>query len=139
MHLGPVETDHLAESLGNEEALRFEPRLQHSHPEVCFGEVPLIGKASEGSCVERHPRSVISPRLKCSKNYTVGEIHARKRREEGPAHLKQDAAGIFVFKVENALLKLYRSMHGEGRPAYKGAGAGADGALGERRARYLCA
>ncbi len=30
------------------------------------------------------------------------------------AHLKQDAAGIFVYKVENALFKLYRSMHGEG-------------------------
>ena len=51
----------------------------------------MIGKVCKGSCVERDPRSVISARPKCSKNYTVGEIHARKRREEGPAHLKQNA------------------------------------------------
>jgi len=30
------------------------------------------------------------------------------------AHLAKDAPGIFVYKVENALFKLYQSMQGDG-------------------------
>ena len=94
VHLGPVKTDHLAETLSNEEALGLEPWLKHSHAKVRFGEVALIGEVSKSSCVERHPRSVISAGPKCSEDDSVWEVYARKRREERPAHLKQDAYAL---------------------------------------------
>ena len=59
VHLRPVEADQLAVALGEEEALRVEPRLGLAVVQVALGERALLGVVGEGGGVHREPGRVV--------------------------------------------------------------------------------